>query len=732
MGTAGGLHRLDRKTGRMTVYRHDPKKAGSLSHDTVSAIAEDGSGGLWIGTHGGGVDRFDRFSETFTHYRHEPKKANSLSDDLVQCLLADADGVLWIGTHNGGLNRLDTRTGAFTFYRNDPGDPRSLSEDNVRELARDRSGALWIGTNHGLDRLDPHSGRITVYLHDPRDASSLSHNSVGTIYEDSQRILWIGTRNGLNRFDPSSGKFTAYTEKDGLADDAVESIQEDKDGNLWLATHLGISQFQPIAKAVRNYSEADGLAGDFENPNGTDRSSKTPSGEIVFGSQYGATIFDPDRVSKSRNTVKPPVVLTNLLLFNKSVVPGENSVLAQPIQATSELTLNHKQSIFTIEFTALSYVAPERNRYRYKLENLEKDWNEVDSKRRVATYTSLAPGRYVFRVQASNNDLVWNEAGVALNIIVLPPWWASWPFRGFFVVTLIAATLAAHRMRVRQLRHTAARLEMEVHVRTRELETAKESAENANRAKSTFLAHMSHELRTPLNAVLGFASLLRDDVEAPEQRRKLDVIQRSGEHLLTLINDVLDIAKIEAGKEQAELAPCDLVAVVRDVTEMMRVRAVAKNLELRCIQPAHFPQQVMADAPKLRQVLINLLGNAMKFTYSGTVTLRMNAERQGEDGRVQVRFEVEDTGSGIPDEDQQRIFEPFVQLGDSRQRGTGLGLAITRRFVEIMGGTITVESSRRGSLFIVEVPCIAVSGSGANFPLRSTINWSPVSRNVAC
>jgi signal transduction histidine kinase/ligand-binding sensor domain-containing protein/CheY-like chemotaxis protein len=711
IGTAGGLHRLDRKTGAMAVYRHDSRRANSLSNDTVSAIAEDDSGGLWIGTHGGGVNHFDRFSERFTHYRHDPNNANSLSDDLVQCLLVDAHDVLWVGTHNGGLNRLDPRTRAFTSYRNDPGDSRSLSEDNVRVISRDRSGALWIGTNHGLDRLDPDSRRFTVYLHDPHDPTTISHNSVGTIFEDHQGILWVGTRSGLNRLDRASGKFAAFTVQDGLADDAVESVQEDKYGHLWLATHQGISEFQTLAKVVRNYSEADGLPGNFENPNGTDRSCKTPSGEIVFGSAYGATVFDPERVSKSQNTFKPPVVLTNLLLFNRTVLPGANSVLVQPIWATSAVTLNHKQSIFTIEFAALSYAAPERNRYRYKLDNLEKDWNEVDSKRRLATYTSLPPGKYVFRVQASNNDLVWNQEGTALKITVLPPWWASWQFRSLFGLILVAAILAAHRMRVRQLRRTAARLELEVRERTSDLEAAKESAENANRAKSAFLAHMSHELRTPLNAVLGFATLLRDEGVTPEQRNKLDIIQRSGEHLLTLINDVLDIAKIEAGKEQLELAPCDLIALVRDVAEMMRVRAEANKLDLRCIQPADFPQHVMADAPKLRQVLINLLGNAVKFTPTGTVTLRMSADQRG-DGRVQVRFEVEDTGPGIPNEDQQRVFEPFVQLGQSRQKGTGLGLTITRRFVEIMGGTIAVESSPGGSLFAVEVPCTAVGGSG--------------------
>ncbi len=704
IGTAGGLHRLDRKTGHMVVYRHDPKNPNSLSHDTVSAIVEDGSGGLWIGTHGGGVNHFDRSSERFARYRHDPKNDRSLSSDLVQCLLMDPQGVLWVGTHTGGLNRFDPRTGQFTSYRNDPGDPHSLSEDNVRALSRDRTGALWIGTNRGLSRLDNGSQRFTVYVHDPHDPMSLSHNSVGTIHEDRRGVIWIGTRSGLNRFDRSRGTFATFTVRDGLADDAIESIQEDKDGRLWLATHQGISEFRPLTRSVRNYSEADGLPANYENPNGTDRSCLFPNGEIGFGSSYGATVFDPDRVSSSGNRFLPPVVITDFLLFNRPVSPGVGSLLRLPIQVTSALTLNHTQSIFTIEFSALSFAAPERNRYRFKLENFEKDWNEVDSKRRLATYTSLPAGTYVFRVQASNNDLLWNEKGAELALTILPPWWATWWFRSLAALCVAGMIFTAHRSRTRSLHRTANRLELEVRERTHELEAAKDSAEAANRAKSVFIAHMSHELRTPLNAILGFTDLLRDDASA-EHRKKLDIVHRSGEHLLKLINDLLDLAKIEAGKEQLEIAPCDLIAVVRDVTDMMRLRAEASNLELRCIQPADFPRFVQTDAPKLRQVLINLIGNAIKFTTSGTITVRMSADPPDETGSMRLRLDVEDTGRGIPENDQAQIFEPFVQLGQAGAKGTGLGLTITRRFVEMMGGTIALDSSPgRGSRFTVEIP----------------------------
>ncbi len=259
---------------------------------------------------------------------------------------------------------------------------------------------------------------------------------------------------------------------------------------------------------------------------------------------------------------------------------------------------------------------------------------------------------------------------------------------------------AAYRSRVRSLQLAAARLEVQVSERTgqllkqtRELQIAKDAAEAANRSKTIFLANMSHELRTPLNAILGLSNLLREEEVSEKQRSDLDIINRSGEHLLNLIDEVLDVAKIEAGRGVLEIAPCELTSLVREVMDMMRVRAEAKHLTLRVVQSAEFPVYVRADAPKLRQVLINLLGNAIKYTETGSVTLRLDAGLRDHASRLLLRFCVEDTGAGIAHEDRARIFEAFVQIGKAAQKGTGLGLTITRQFVELMGGAIHVEST---------------------------------------
>jgi signal transduction histidine kinase/ligand-binding sensor domain-containing protein/FixJ family two-component response regulator len=704
IGTERGLQRLDRKTGQMVLYRHDPADSRSLSDNAVSAIEEDGSGALWIGTHFGGLNRFDHASGRFSTYRHNPNDPQSLSNDNVISLLVEPGGVLWAGTA-GGLNRFDPVTGHFKTWRNDPRNPTGLSSDVVRVIRKDRAGKLWLGTLLGLDRFDPVTGRFTVYLHDKRNPASLSNEGINSICQDHQGILWIGTRRGLNRLDEARGSFESFTTQDGLANDDIEGIGEDSQGNLWLATHDGLSEFRPQTMAVRNFSEADGLPGTYQGPDQMgERTGTTPEGELIFGFDQGVTVFNPNRISA--NPFVPPIVVTDLLLFNEPVIPSRNSPLHEAIWATRNLTLNHEQSIFTLEFAALSYVAPERNRYRYKLENLEKDWNEVGWERHAATYTSLPPGKYIFRVQGSNDDLVWNETGVQLDITVLPPWWGTWWFRSVAFLSGACLAFVAYQWRIRSLRLAAHRLELQVDQRTRELRLARDAAETANRAKSTFLAHMSHELRTPLNAILGFSSLMRDGEASENQRKDLDRINRSGEHLLGLINNVLDLAKVESGRTELHIEACDLKRLVDEIMEMMGVRAREKNLALRSDASPEFPRVAKTDAGKLRQVLINLLGNAIKFTEKGFVELRLSSRAAEGAQHILLTFEVEDTGIGISSEDQQRIFDAFVQAGKQGiQKGTGLGLTISRQFVDLMGGTIEIASAPgKGTRFRVELP----------------------------
>ncbi|HUK18825.1 MAG TPA: two-component regulator propeller domain-containing protein [Bryobacteraceae bacterium] len=723
VGTRRGLQRLDLKTGRFKLYQHDPDDPHSLSNNYVTVIREDRSGTLWVGTGGGGLDRFDRATGRFSAYRYRPNSPAGLSSDGVLSLFEDREGMLWVATA-AGLNRWDRRSGRFISYRHNPEDPHSLSDDWIKTVFEDRSGILWVGShNGGLNRFDRASRQFTAYRHNPKDLGSLSHDQVNAIWEDRNGTLWVATEDGLDQMDRGRGTFTTYTRKDGLPDNAIQAILEDDQGSLWLFTHNGLSQFLPQSRTFRNYFESDGLPGNLLGPTGAEGSCRGPGGAMWFGSRNGLTSFYPDRISV--NPFVPPVVLTGFNLFNRPVQVGAHSPLQKPIWATDSLTLTHNQSIFTLEFAALSYMAPANNRYRYRLEGLEPEWNQVDSGQRLATYTSLPAGRYVFRVQASNNDGVWNDTGANLPVTMLPPWWATWWLRSIIGLSISGLAFAGYRSRVRSLRLGAARLEAQVSERTgelvertRELQIAKDAAEAANRAKTIFLATMSHELRTPLNAILGFSSLLREGTVSEEQRHDLDIINRSGEHLLKLINEVLDVAKIEAGRGVLEITPCELTGVVRDVMDMMRGRAEAKNLALLMVQSLEFPRYVQIDVPKLRQVLINLLGNAIKYTERGSVTLRLDAACAPIAGWLLLTFAVEDTGIGITGEDRAHIFEAFVQVGkQTAQRGTGLGLTISRQFVELMGGTIHAESTPgEGSRFYVKLPVERAEESEATAP----------------
>jgi PAS domain S-box-containing protein len=441
VGTPAALNSIDRKTGHYTSYR---RTAGPAASTDVITIREDRFGSLWAGTYNHGLLRLDRRTGQFQTYLHNPADPYTLSNDIVTRLLVDHNGTFWAAS-NDGLNRFNAATGRFTVYKPDP--PSRIV--SYLELVEDRKGALWLGTDSsGLHHFDPASGQFTKYEHDMNRPGTLSDNRVNSVHFDRSGTMWVGTQNGLDKFDSKTGTFTVYTQRDGLAGNAVGCILEDDHGKLWMSTNNGIARFDPQSTAFKSYSTAEGLPG--PDLTGKGACFKNQSGEMFFGGFNGATVFRPDSVVDT--SYAPTVVLTEFRLSGSPVDIGAGSPLSKSITYTTRLTLSHEQRIFSLAFSALSYLSPGTNRYRYKLEGLDETWHEVGSNERLATYTTLPAGVYTFRVQGAASRGVWSEPGAAVIIEILPPWWSTWWFRVLCVAVSVALLAGFYQWRIQQLR----------------------------------------------------------------------------------------------------------------------------------------------------------------------------------------------------------------------------------------------------------------------------------------
>ena len=468
---SGGLNRIDRATGGIRHYRHDPRDPASLAHDTVRYVYLDRRGELWVATNGGGLDRLDRTSGRFEHHRHDPRDPASLAHDDLRIVFEDRLGNLWVGTYGGGLDRLDRATGRFEHFRTDAADPGSLPSPFVRWILEDRSGELWVATQGGgLARLDRATGRFSSFRFDPGDPTSIGSDFVFAALEARDGALWVGTYGGgIARLDRATGRFRRYTADDGLASDSVYGLLEDEDGRLWISTNRGLTRFDPARGEFRSFGVRDGLQSDEFNGGSCYESAR---GEMFFGGIHGFNSFFPAQIVL--NDDPPPVAITDLQLFNRSVLPGEEidgrRILEGPIEFTEAVELAFRQDVVTLEFAALHFPAPERNRYRYRLEGFSGAWIDARADRRSATFTRLSPGDYVFRVQAANPDGAWNESGARLAIRVLPPFWATWWFRAAALALaggLIALAWARHARAIRLRAELAAAHEAQMAIMPR-------------------------------------------------------------------------------------------------------------------------------------------------------------------------------------------------------------------------------------------------------------------------
>jgi len=509
-----GLNKWDVANNKFTRYQHIPNNPKTINHNHVRSLAEDKNGNIWIATDGGGLDKLDVNTQNFTHFVSDEKNPNGLPNNNVWKVFIDSRGTLWVATFGGGLCKLENeQTQKFTVYKNDPKNQQSISDDRVTTIFEDKNNTLWIGTfGGGLNRFDEKTQTFKYYDYDESNKKSLWSDRIYCITEDSQGMMWLGTKGSLNRFDRQTQTFKRFTEENGLPNNVIMGILEDSRGNLWLSTNNGIAKFNIKTNEIRNYDIDNGLQ---SNEFLVGAYYKDNSGKFYFGGINGLNVFLPENVVG--NQIAPQVVIDEFKIYNHTVMPGDKSVLKNAIQHTSQIDLPWNQNVLSFEFAALHYSQPEKNNYKYILENFDKEWITTDSKHRFATYTNLEPGDYIFKVNASNSDGVWNEKVTEIKIHITPPIWKTLWFRILVILLVVGIIYSYYRSRINRIEKQKLILEKTVIERTHEVQLQKKEIETQRDQLAT-INKAIEEQNAQIKSSIGFALTIQDDVLSVQEK----------------------------------------------------------------------------------------------------------------------------------------------------------------------------------------------------------------------
>jgi len=696
---AGSIYILDKDYHIIHKIHQIPLEGSFFPGQNAYTFLQDKDGYVWIGTKGGGVfvsenpqcaqnPRYDKIR--FHHYAYDPQDSSSISSNIIYSIIQDRSNRIWIGSYDGGLNLVQSRTADKLKCARINTSNSTISSDKVRYLYQDHTNRIWIATDFGIDYLDADKFNLNhpvihSQLFDPRRKASLSYNDVVHIFEDSHNTLWLGTSGGgINKLVaeyPDSLVFEHINIDDGLINDIVYGIEEDQTGKLWFSTDHGISAYNPSGKTFENFDQSNNLNTDAFNEN---TCIVAMDGRLLFGTNDGLLIIEPEKIK--RTDFQPYVALTNFQLFNKDIdISDPDSPLKQDIETLQKIELKYNQSSFSIEYSALSYFAPSKNKYAFRLKNFDTDWNEVGNQTK-ATYTNLAPGNYTFEVKAANWNSDWNDTIRSIEINITPPWWKTVPMYVAYVVLFVILFEIIRRS----------------YTRYHKLQNDLTVEKRVNDIKLRFFTNISHEIRTPLTLILGPIHDLLEVKNIPNNiAYKHHLIEKNGKRMLRLVNQLLDFRKIQQNKMTLNIHKVELVSFIRSIIENFDLIADHKKIRIVFDVPIE-ELSIWVDPNKFDSVIFNILSNALKFSpKGGVVKVRLDVS-----ALEYVDLAITDEGAGIPKNRMNQIFERFSPLTEENEEfgSSGIGLAYSYEIMKLHHGDILVNSGYgKGSEFIIRL-----------------------------
>ena len=678
------------------ITKTDDRFYSGLTNDNITKVLIDKNQNIWLSSWNEGIFFLKKGSRNFINYN--TKNTPDLASDNIMSITEDSRGVIWIGTFSKGLHYYTPSDGRFhhcnqkIFYAN------GLVNLDIRKVMVDTDDAIWIGSTTGLYKVstkDFVSFSVTS-LRDKMSKKLKNHKSIHTIntlYQSKNKEIWIGTDGaGLFSYNKKTDDLKWYINFNGLHEKSISSIIESNDGHIWLSGKKGISSLDLKNKTTVNYSTYDGLLGNDFNNNSV---LKDENGILYFGGYEGLNYFNPANLVRSNKQL--PIYFTDLKLFNKSVGPLEkNSPLIKVISQTQKIILRHDQSVFTIDFIGINYSFPARNEFAYYLEGFEDSWNYVGSKR-SATYTNLAPGKYVFKVKASEKNGVWSQKPLELKIEILPPWWKTSFAYLFYSLLLLAAIYFGNQ-------YYQNRFKQQQLIQFEKKKAAQ--IEKLNDKKLQFFTNISHEFRTPLTLILNpLADIIRNNSTelSTGVLNKLQTIQKSSDRLSRLINELMDFNQLQFNKMPLKVQQLEVVAFTKEIVSYFEEEALSRGIELQ-FESDKKTLRDWVDPKMFEKIIFNVISNAFKVTPdNGKIKVKlvyneefMNFPLIKPDYRsASFSIIVEDTGAGLDKKDIKRIFDRFYQVNNLNKAyygSTGIGLEVVRGFVQLHKGIIEVES----------------------------------------